>query len=76
MFTRNLSILARAPWNQTNRHSLVFLSLTSLVLIYLTAIFFYNTGLNLLTAQALAGHNIEREDANSLLYMTAHENKE
>ena len=76
MFTQNLSTSARAPWNQTNRKPLVFIYLISLVLIYLTAIFFYNTGLNLLTAQALAGHNIEREEANSLLYMTAHENKE
>lgn len=76
MFTQNLSILARAPWNQTNRNSLTLLSLTSLVLIYLTAIFFYNTGLNILTAQALAGHSIEQQEANSLLYMTAHEEKE
>jgi len=76
MFTQNLSILARAPWNQINRNSLVFVCLISLVLISLTAICFYNTGLNLLTAQALAGHNIDQQGANSLLYMTAHEKKE
>ena len=75
MFTRNLSILARAPWNQTNRHSLVFLSLTSLVLIYLTAIFFYNMGLNIVTAEAMT-HNIKMEEANSLLHMTTQEKKE
>jgi hypothetical protein len=55
---------------------LFFFALTSIFAICLTGIFFYNIGLNLLTAQALAGHNIEREEANSLLYMTAHENKE
>ena len=75
MFTQNLSTSARAPWNQTDINSLVLLSLTSLVLIYLTAIFFYNMGLNIVTAEAMT-HNIKMEEANSLLYMTTQEKKE
>ena len=58
------------------KEPLFLVTLISIFAICLTGIFFYNIGLNLLTAQALAGHNIEREEANSLLYMTAHENKE
>ena len=75
MFIRNLSTSARAPWNQTNRKPLVFVCLISLVLIYLTAIFFYNMGLNIVTAEAMT-HNIKMEEANSLLYMTTQEKKE
>ena len=60
----------------TTKEPLFSLVLSSIFLIYLTGIFFYNIGLNLLTAQALAGHNIEWDEANSLLYMTAHEKKE
>ena len=60
----------------TTKEPLFSLVLISIFLICLTGIFFYNMGLNLLTAQALAGHNIEWEEANSLLYMTAHEKKE
>ena len=58
------------------KEPLFLVTLISIFVICLTGIFFYNIGLNLLTAQALAGHNIEQEEANSLLYMTAHENKE
>ena len=58
------------------KEPLFLVTLISIFVICLTGIFFYNIGLNLLTAQALAGHNIEREEANSLLNMTANENKE
>ena len=75
MFTQNLSTSARAPWNQTNRKPLVFIYLISLVLIYLTAIFFYNMGLNIVIAEAMT-NNIKMEEANSLLYMTTQEKKE
>ena len=76
VYTRTNRFRRAAPWKKINIKRLVVLCLISSVFIYLTAIFFYNTGLNLLTAQALASHNIDQQEANSLLHMTAHEKKE